>query len=303
MRYLDFLEAVHQKLSPQTYLEIGVNTGASIERARCPSIGIDPNVNIPETRVLGDNVQLAHTTSDKFFAKPDLLTKLPVPAVDLSFIDGMHLYEFSLRDFINVEKHSRPGTAIVFDDMLPRSSLEAQRNRESVAWTGDVWKIIPTLREHRPDLMCIQVNTQPTGLLLVIGADAASSTLADHYDELEAAWSKPENIPPPAALLRRRQAIWPRMVLEAPFWVVLRQLREGTASPEDLRESVSAWAAQTLTPRQAKSVNPTFEGKAEVKPARVTKKVAPRQAPPKVTGVARVVRGIKRRARRVLASK
>jgi hypothetical protein len=312
MRYLDFLEAVHQKLGPETYLEIGVARGLSIARAGCPSIGVDPGYNIPETRVLGDNVQLARTTSDEFFAAPDPLAGLPVPAIDLSFIDGMHLYEFALRDFMNVEKHSRPGAVTIFDDMLPRSSIESQRNRETGPWTGDVWKLIPTLRELRPDLMCVQVNTQPTGLLMVIGVDADSTTLSDHYQELEAKWSGPDHVRPPAAVLRRHQAIQPAVVIDAPFWTVLRELREGSASAQDLRDSVSAWAAETLMPRQAKAVNPSFAGKARPTPPRpaktsaakksaakkaVAKKTAARKkaTPPPAIDIPRIVRGLKRR--------
>ena len=52
-------------------------------------------------------------------------------SLDLSFIDGMHLFEYVLRDFMNVERFSRWDTAIVLDDMLPRDVDEAARDRHT----------------------------------------------------------------------------------------------------------------------------------------------------------------------------
>jgi hypothetical protein len=200
---------------------------------------------------------------------------------------------------MNIEKNCRPGAAVIFDDMLPRSSIESQRNRETGAWTGDVWKIIPTLRQHRPDLMCLQVNTRPTGLLLVIGVDTTSTALSDLYQALVKQWAQPEHVQPPTWVLRRRRAIAPKVVIDAPFWSVLRELRNGSATPEDLRLSVSTWAVQTLTPRQAKSVNPSFIDGAKRR-RKVKKTAAPKQGPKKTTpqpfGIRRAVRGLRRRA-------
>ena len=44
-------------------------------------------------------------TSDEFFARYDLSELLGGP-VELAFIDGLHLFEQVLRDFVNLERHS-----------------------------------------------------------------------------------------------------------------------------------------------------------------------------------------------------
>ena len=84
----------------------------------------------------------------------------------------MHLFEYALRDFINVERFADWSSVIVFDDMLPRNVDEAARDRHTKMWTGDVYKVVPVLQKYRPDLTVIQVDTQPTGMAVVFDADA-----------------------------------------------------------------------------------------------------------------------------------
>ncbi len=112
--------------------------GHSLGAARCPSIGIDPAFNI-NTEVHTE-VHLFRTTSDEYFARADPLAPVQGEPFDLAFIDGMHLFEFALRDFINAERFSRPGGVIVFDDVLPRNADESARVRITSAWTGDVFR-------------------------------------------------------------------------------------------------------------------------------------------------------------------
>ena len=75
-------------------------------------------------------MHLVRTTSDEFFNRRHPFAHLAGQPVDLAFIDGMHLSEFALRDFINTEKFCHAGSVVVFDDMLPRNVIEAGRGRE-----------------------------------------------------------------------------------------------------------------------------------------------------------------------------
>ena len=144
--YYDDLEAVHRTLKPLTYLEIGIRNGRSLELASPDTccIGIDPN---PKIGKRPPNAKLFKETSDEFFAGRDLSRVLAGLDLDLAFIDGMHLFEFALRDFMNVEANSQPHTVVLLHDCLPIDEATSARERETVKWTGDVWKLVACLIE------------------------------------------------------------------------------------------------------------------------------------------------------------
>jgi hypothetical protein len=230
MKYLAFLERAHERLDPPTYLEIGVRHGDSLALAGNRAIGVDPK---PRLRVeLGEETRIYRETSDRFFARDRPLRHFDRRRVALSFIDGLHHAEFALRDFINVERLSRWSTAVVFDDIFPRSPVEASRERETRAWTGDVYKVMGALEAHRRDLVIVRVDTQPTGLLLVLGLDPENTVLADRYDEIAGGFVTPDPQDVPADVLERRGALDPEAVLGAAFWDVLRESR-GRRIPRD----------------------------------------------------------------------
>ena len=215
MRYLEFLERLHAVLEPPSYLEIGVRHGDSLALARCPAVGVDPSYNL---RVeLGPNVSLFGETSDEYFRRPNTLAP-----VGLAFVDGMHLVEYALSDFVGVERRAHWTSVVVFDDMLPRDEREAARNRRTRAWTGDVYKLSAILAEWRPDLVQIAIDTEPTGLLLVLGLDPDSVRLSYYYDRIVSRAVVPDPQHVPKDVLQRRGAVDPETVLGASFWSLLR---------------------------------------------------------------------------------
>jgi methyltransferase family protein len=250
----DALAALHRLLRPRTYLEIGVNDGRSLALSRSPSIGVDPAFRV--TAEIRTDVHLVKATSDDFFARPDPLAHLRGrdgstagdagrdPTVDLAFIDGMHLFEFALRDFMNVERYTTPASVIVLDDVFPRTVEEAARHRTTGPWAGDVYKVVEVLRQYRPDLVVVTVDSQPTGLAIVLGPDAASTALATHYDEILVANVVDDPQPVPDAVLRRRGAVDPEAVLENGVWAALVDARGPGAS----RDRVAAILAGEIAP-------------------------------------------------------
>lgn len=174
------LSQIHNHLQPEFYFEIGVQTGKSLALAKCEAIGIDPmpmlNVELPPT------TKVITSSSDSFFKKQsNLLLK---KSIDLCFIDGMHLFEYALRDFINVEKYAQPHTLIVIDDILPGHPDQAKRERCTRAWTGDVWKVKEILEKYRPDLFLLAIDAYPTGLLLISALNPNNTTLEDKYQPI-----------------------------------------------------------------------------------------------------------------------
>lgn len=200
-----------------------MNRGASMGLSRTRSIGVDPAFVVDHE--IRCDVHLVRQTSDEFFSRPDALDHFDVPVADLSFIDGMHLSEYALRDFINVERRTSPASVVVLDDMLPRTVREANRARDPGPWAGDVYKVTETLRSLRPDLIVIEVDTTPTGTLVVLHPDPGSDVLASAYDDLVEAYVTPDPQPVPDPILQRRRAMAPEQLLAAPVWHELQRLR------------------------------------------------------------------------------
>jgi hypothetical protein len=239
MKRHDLLRELHRVYQPRTYLEVGVNDGRSLALSKVKSIAVDPAFKV--TSPISCDVRLVKATSDNYFARPKAVDFFPDRLIDLAFIDGMHLFDFALRDFINVERFSRWSSVVVFDDMLPRNIDEAARDRHTDAWTGDVYKLAEVLREHRPDLVCVRADTAPTGQLLVFGSDADSRVLPDLYDALIEKWvvADPQDVPD--HVLDRSDAVDPEAFLAAPFWGDLVAARHRRIGPK------GSWSA--LRPR------------------------------------------------------
>ncbi|MFC7621999.1 class I SAM-dependent methyltransferase [Microlunatus sp. GCM10028923] len=230
MRYLTVLEYAHRKLNPATYLEIGVRTGTSLALARCRAIGIDPAFTIKTE--LHCDVSLFRTTSDAYFSQPDPLAATGGRPFELAFIDGMHLFEYALRDFINAERYSSTKGVIFFDDMMPNSVEEAARVKHTRLWTGDVYSIVEVLRRYRPDLTVIMTDVRPTGLLLVTGLDPENTVLADNFTEILAEFRKPDPQPVPIQLIDRLGAQSPERVMQSDLWDTLIGVEPGTPARE-----------------------------------------------------------------------
>jgi hypothetical protein len=240
MRYLDFLNQVHAKLRPQTYLEIGVRTGTSLALSRACTVAIDPAFRI--TAEISCDLRLFRTTSDEYFNRPDPLAPTGGRPFDLAFIDGLHLLEFALRDFIHTERHSSAKTLIIFDDILPRNQDEAARVPHTRAWTGDVYSIVAVLARYRPELTVIPVGTTLTGLLLVMGLDPHDRTLVEHYDQILAQYRHPDPQPVPEDSMDRLSVLPPERALEASFWDVLADTAP-EPSPRQIRQQLATHLA------------------------------------------------------------
>ncbi len=187
--YYRVLEWIHRALRPANYLEIGIRKGMSLGATRDETvcIGVDPEPMV--TREF-PNTHIYPLTSDDFFAQEDLDRILSGAALDLAFIDGLHLFEQVIEDFANVEARSGPDTVVLFHDTLPLDEVTAGRERTTFFYSGDVWKAVLAIRRLRPALEMVTVPTAPTGLTLVRGLDPGDhliaarleAMIADHMD-------------------------------------------------------------------------------------------------------------------------
>jgi hypothetical protein len=191
--YRLLVQRIAQLKKARNYLEIGVHNGSTIQLIDCPTIGVDPAF-VFQYGPMGKKpvLHLYQQTSDDFFRDHDP-RQIFGSGVDLAFLDGLHLFEYLLRDFMNTEAASEPDGLILIDDCLPGSLEMTERDhrpelRKDQArkgwWTGDVWKVISVLREYRPDLRIMPVSVNPTGSMVVSKLDPKSTVLKDACQEI-----------------------------------------------------------------------------------------------------------------------
>lgn len=239
--YLDVLRWIQQALRPEFYLEIGVRNGGSLCLASCDAVGVDP---APDIRYpLPSTARIVTDTSDAFFEHgSDAL--LAGKRIDLAFIDGMHLFEFVLRDFINIERHASPASVVVIDDVFPNHPRQARRERSTQVWTGDVWKIVWCLREYRPDLAFLTLDTAPTGLLVIFGLDPQNKVLSERYEEILAKFVSAEWSVPPKECLLREGSLAPMEAFIDRICCGLAEIRGQANSHEAIDALISGLAAK-----------------------------------------------------------
>ena len=182
--YLHALAAIHRQVKPRTYLEIGVANGATLELAdpATRALGIDP---APQPRnPPGPNARIYALESDDFFAQIDVARELGGLPVDLAFIDGMHLFEYALRDFIAIERLAARDSAVLVHDTYPLNRETATRERTTHFWSGDIWRLVLVLKKYRPDLAIHTIAAMPTGLTVIRNLDPVSRVLAEREDAI-----------------------------------------------------------------------------------------------------------------------
>lgn len=191
--YSTFLERMHSMLRPQTYFEIGTLFGDTLKLASCTCISVDPAYHI-SSDILGVKpaCYFFQVGSDEFFAQRNP-KEIFGRTIDIAFLDGMHLFEYLLRDFYNTERYCAKKSIVILHDCIPGDQYIAVRDLADPArqesshsdwWTGDVWKMIPILRQWRPDLKISVVDAPPSGLVLITNLDPKNRALQDNYDAI-----------------------------------------------------------------------------------------------------------------------
>lgn len=202
--FLAHLARFHEWLRPPVYLEIGVDAGRTLSLARPPTraIGVDPALAAhTQGAPFAAPTSLCAVDSDSFFASGQAARELAGLPIGLAFVDGLHLFEQALKDFMHIERHAAPDSLVLFHDCLPLDEPTSRRVRATGFWTGDVWKIAPILARFRPDVTVFLIPAYPTGLLAVTRLDPSSRALEERFGQIVAeyaprSWSEPPGAPP-----------------------------------------------------------------------------------------------------------
>jgi hypothetical protein len=181
MTRIEVLNAIIEKKSVKNYLEIGVNRGKCLFNIKGAEkrMAVDPFFNfnlwkkVKATAKNTDNLKNEYfeVPSDVFFSEN--VKFLEENKLDLTFIDGLHTYEQSLKDTLNTLKYLNENGVIILHDCNPLDELAAfpansiDDARKELAnhpnwkniWNGDVWKTIVNIRKNHPELTAFVLNT------------------------------------------------------------------------------------------------------------------------------------------------
>jgi hypothetical protein len=165
--YYDVLRWLHEELKPASYLEIGVFRGRSLSLAMPPTIalGIDPCPKVDHH--WQTQTQVVPMTSSEFFSRHSLAEFFGADCFSLALVDGLHQFERAMDDIFNLEVYAQPDSVIALHDTIPLDERTASPTRRTDFYTGDVWKVVPFLKQFRPDLEIVTVRTGPSGLTLI----------------------------------------------------------------------------------------------------------------------------------------
>ena len=133
--YTSVLRRIHQELHPNAYFEIGTLHGDTLALSDCASIAVDPQFQL-NCEVVDKKpcCFMFQQTSDDFFAMHDPKVFLG-GAIDFAFLDGLHFFEYLLRDFMNVEAHCNAGSIVAIHDCIPTDIYIGRRSpSDSVDW-------------------------------------------------------------------------------------------------------------------------------------------------------------------------
>lgn len=164
----------------KTYLEIGVSKEATFFPVNIThKTAVDPKFQFEYKPLATNTVHFHEMPSDSFFeAFPQMLNQSEYISpngaflFDIIFIDGLHTFEQTLRDFDNSLLYSHDRTIWIFDDTCPSQCFSAMDSSHTVAkwravaglskdgsWHGDVFKVIFAIHEKYPEFSyCTQIN-------------------------------------------------------------------------------------------------------------------------------------------------
>jgi hypothetical protein len=179
------------QLKATKYLEVGVAKGRTFFGVRIDrKVAVDPSFQFDVADYRSDSVRFFEVVSDRYF-----LEHAGAERFDIIFLDGLHTFEQTLRDFCNSLSFSHERTVWVIDDTLPidvysaikeqRKALQARKDAggQSLAWHGDVYKIVFALHDLFPCFSYCTLSTQGNPQTLIWKCPRRD--FSPKYDSLE----------------------------------------------------------------------------------------------------------------------
>ena len=159
MFYLDFLKALHGRLAPPTYLEIGIRHGDSLALASRRRRRHRPVLR-PAGRAA--RRRQAVPRDERRVLRPRHAARAVRRPPRRVLVHRRHAPRRVRRARLR-QRGARRG--LDERDRLRRRATRARSRRPRATaarapWTGDVYKALAALERHRPDLVCLRVDTR-----------------------------------------------------------------------------------------------------------------------------------------------
>lgn len=183
------IEYIASRINAETYLEIGVNKGETFLNVNLPyKVGVDPAFQVDWQKEHHGGSFLFQTTSDDFFADlknggaqaQELKKAWPRKDMtfDIIFIDGLHTFDQSFRDFKNSLAYAHENTVWIIDDTVPSNPYSAWPDMDFslkvrelsgfvvTDWCGDVYKTLLAIHDKFTDFSyCTLMGFNPQTVL------------------------------------------------------------------------------------------------------------------------------------------
>lgn len=156
-----------QNLDAKNYLEIGVCKGATFFEVQAQrKVAVDPAFQFDEQKHATEAAIFHRCTSDTYF-----LERAGAERFDFVFVDGLHTFEQTFRDFCNSVVHAHDSTLWLIDDILPNDAYSAlpeyndtirfrhEAGQAGYAWHGDTFKVMFAIHDFFPTLSYCSIAT------------------------------------------------------------------------------------------------------------------------------------------------
>ncbi|NES92529.1 class I SAM-dependent methyltransferase [Okeania hirsuta] len=141
------------------YLEIGVAKGVTFNAINIENkVAVEPKFKFNTQEYATDNIVFLEVTSDEFFRN----YAKDFEVFDLIYLDGLHTFEQTFRDFCASLSFAHAKTIWLIDDTCPGSYAQAKPSFEDCTklarlsqekpgtWMGDVFKIVAAIHDFFP---------------------------------------------------------------------------------------------------------------------------------------------------------
>jgi hypothetical protein len=175
----------------RSYLEIGVFDGATFNEVEIEhKDAVDPRFHFDVRAFATPTVRFFEVTSDDFF-----LHFHKGERYDLIFLDGLHTFEQTFRDFCASFAATHDRSVWLIDDIFPIDIYSAHRDQKTAlrfrhatgnkrhAWHGDVYKLVFAINDFFPNISFRSIKTG--GNHQLVAWKAPRAVFRPKFDDLE----------------------------------------------------------------------------------------------------------------------